>query len=267
MYRYCNVCRLGLDPRDTACQLCSEKGGAYKPTDQRGKWVHVLCANWLPEVFCRDSKKKEPFVLTKVNPMRFRLRCSSEHCAKLAFEQDLVNNKFFTGTSHRKGACVQCTVKGCTSAIHPQCLIRKDGKFALHYAQGGACVILCPDHVQEADQEKFNINNGELECRIKLNASVQRIDIASRAVIETYDTLKLAVNAFNVNPELLGRALNGEVAEACGFAWRYTNPVSSNNIPMQGVEQVNLFTGIVEKEFSSLQEAEKVLSSITSNVL
>lgn len=45
----CRKCeKRGLKRID--CALCPRKGGAFKPTVD-GRWVHVSCALWIPEVF------------------------------------------------------------------------------------------------------------------------------------------------------------------------------------------------------------------------
>jgi hypothetical protein len=87
MIRYCNVCSVDLDPAKLACALCSHTSGAYKPTDTKGEWVHALCAGWIPEVFCADYSKMQPFVLRNMDKKRYKLKCSL--CTQ-------------------KGACIQC---------------------------------------------------------------------------------------------------------------------------------------------------------------
>ena len=92
--RYCNVCQANLDPSVLHCELCSYHHGAYKPT-QNGRWVHVKCASWIPEVYVINPQVMEPFILDKVDKLRYRLKCS---LCKL------------------RGACVQCKSGRCSTA-------------------------------------------------------------------------------------------------------------------------------------------------------
>lgn len=106
--RFCNVCRKGLDPKNVTCQLCLHTGGAYKPTDTTGEWVHALCASWIPEVFCLDYIKVEPFVLKHMDKKRFKLKCTL--CSL-------------------KGACIQCCYGRCAVSAHPSCILNPSHGF------------------------------------------------------------------------------------------------------------------------------------------
>nr|XP_020459175.1 protein Jade-3 isoform X2 [Monopterus albus] len=86
----CRTCVLGIDPQ---CLLCPQKGGAMKATRAGTQWAHVSIA--CPE-------RMEP--ITKVShipPSRWSLICS---LCKL-----------------KTGACIQCSVKNCTTPFHVTC--------------------------------------------------------------------------------------------------------------------------------------------------
>ena len=72
-----------------------------KATD--GRYVHVACALWIPDVFFGDPDAMEPVVLTKLNPQRRTLKCVI--CQKKGFP------------------CVQCPVGKCNISFHPCCLM------------------------------------------------------------------------------------------------------------------------------------------------
>ncbi|XP_045906183.1 protein Jade-3 [Micropterus dolomieu] len=95
----CRTCVLGIDPQ---CLLCPKKGGAMKATRAGTKWAHVSCALWIPEVSIACPERMEP--ITKVShipPSRWSLICS---LCKL-----------------KTGACIQCSVKNCTTPFHVTC--------------------------------------------------------------------------------------------------------------------------------------------------
>ncbi|XP_073332040.1 protein Jade-3 [Pagrus major] len=95
----CRTCVLSIDPQ---CLLCPKKGGAMKATRAGTKWAHVSCALWIPEVSIACPERMEP--ITKVShipPSRWSLICS---LCKL-----------------KTGACIQCSVKNCTTPFHVTC--------------------------------------------------------------------------------------------------------------------------------------------------
>jgi len=97
----CNVCDLGLGKSPPACALCPVLGGAMKPTTC-GRWVHVLCAMWIPETCIVDTLRMEPVTnLRAVPKARFALTCQ------------------VCNTSY--GACIQCDAEKCYVPYHPFC--------------------------------------------------------------------------------------------------------------------------------------------------
>lgn len=84
------------------CELCSNKGGAYKQTD-KGKWIHSICSNWIPEVFLKVTPGGLPMpTLSHLDKKRYRLPCLM---------------------CKTKGAAVQCTYGRCIVAFHPWCVL------------------------------------------------------------------------------------------------------------------------------------------------
>ena len=97
----CNVCDLGLGKSPPACALCPVVGGAMKPTTC-GRWVHVLCAMWIPETCIVDTARMEPVAnLRAVPKARYALTCQ------------------VCNTSY--GACIQCDAEKCYAPYHPFC--------------------------------------------------------------------------------------------------------------------------------------------------
>ena len=107
--RYCDVCAVGEDVKTTVCEICCNFGGAYKALDKPGKWIHSVCAAWIPEIYISDIKEYPTKLTIKgIDKKRFRLKC---------------------GLCSGKGACVECKHGKCRTAAHPWCVVNKPGGY------------------------------------------------------------------------------------------------------------------------------------------
>ncbi|XP_005871047.1 PREDICTED: protein Jade-3 [Myotis brandtii] len=95
----CRSCVVGVPAQ---CMLCPKKGGAMKTTRTGTKWAHVSCALWIPEVSIGCPERMEPITkISHIPPSRWALVC---YLCKV-----------------KTGACIQCSVKTCTTAFHVTC--------------------------------------------------------------------------------------------------------------------------------------------------
>lgn len=101
--RLCEVCAAGGDPSMTECEICRHAGSALSKTIEPGKWVHGLCALWVPEVYS-NSGSNFCFDLSQIDPTRYKIKCRL--CTK------------------RNGAIVQCSYGRCAAGAHPYCGVR-----------------------------------------------------------------------------------------------------------------------------------------------
>ncbi|EJU03785.1 hypothetical protein DACRYDRAFT_64824, partial [Dacryopinax primogenitus] len=101
----CRKCTISPE-NPVSCVLCPAEAGAFKQTNT-GKWVHLLCALWNPEVTVTKGAYMEPIEgIERISKPRWRLACSI--------------------CGIKKGACIQCQKASCATAFHVTCA-RQEG--------------------------------------------------------------------------------------------------------------------------------------------
>ena len=155
------LCRRCLQSpsRSVDCILCPVKGGAFKQTLD-GRWAHVICALWIPEVQFSNPVFLEPIDGIKEIPIaRWKLTC--QVCRR------------------RMGACIQCAKQNCYIAFHVTCAqqaglqmkveIQKNGELKklafcrLHSQRkrrGRRPVMAAVAEEEEEEEEKQSVKEG-----------------------------------------------------------------------------------------------------------
>ena len=129
----CDTCENSILRKE--CALCPNLGGALKATVD-GRWVHVSCALWIPEIYFKDPESRSAVAgLSDICEERFKLVCS---LCKL-----------------RKGACVQCCRGQCASSFHVTCAQDAGFQVVSKLSARGeiSCKVFCKKHGKYSDSE------------------------------------------------------------------------------------------------------------------
>ncbi|KAM6584986.1 hypothetical protein CsatB_011988 [Cannabis sativa] len=123
----CSVSKGSQNDMSFSCCLCPNKGGAMKPMND-GKWAHVVCALFVPEVFFHDPEGREGIDCSKVPKSRWEQRC---YLCK-----------------QTNGCAINCSEPKCPLSFHATCGLNED--LCLEYREGkkkGAIVAgFCKPH-------------------------------------------------------------------------------------------------------------------------
>jgi len=121
----CERCR--WQAQDESCALCPVRYGAMKRTTD-WQWAHLVCAQWIPEVFFRLPEGRDQIDLLMTPLRRHTQTCI--YCGQAC------------------GVCVECSEPGCKRYFHITCGQRNE--IFLEYTQknNGADVIVsyCREH-------------------------------------------------------------------------------------------------------------------------
>ncbi|XP_067614870.1 PHD finger protein 14-like isoform X1 [Eurosta solidaginis] len=100
---FCEACRAGVS--EPICELCPNKGGIYKETDV-GKWVHLICALYIPGVAFGEVDQLSSVTLFEMQYNKWGAKVCS-----------LCENPRFA----RTGVCIGCDAGMCKTYFHVTC--------------------------------------------------------------------------------------------------------------------------------------------------
>ncbi|XP_011193542.2 PHD finger protein 14 [Zeugodacus cucurbitae] len=100
---FCEACRAGVS--EPICELCPNKGGIYKETDV-GKWVHLICALYIPGVAFGEVDQLSSVTLFEMPYSKWGAKvCSLCETPRFA----------------RTGVCIGCDAGMCKTYFHVTC--------------------------------------------------------------------------------------------------------------------------------------------------
>ena len=119
-------------PPPPHCCLCPTPSGLLKRTTC-GRWCHLSCALWVPEVFFRVSAGCDAIDVSRVSGGRLGRRC--ECC----------------GTGSGSGACSECSEGGCGVWYHITCGMRSGVLLEYRQGKGREDVVIsyCAQHAKQ----------------------------------------------------------------------------------------------------------------------
>ncbi|XP_043488366.1 PHD finger protein 14 isoform X1 [Polistes fuscatus] len=117
---FCEACSAGIE--DPSCELCPNKGGIFKETDV-GKWVHLVCALYVPGVAFGEVDRLSSVTLFEMAYSKW----GAKQCS-------LCEDARFS----RTGVCIECDAGMCHTYFHVTCAQREG--------------LLSEAHSEEVDQ-------------------------------------------------------------------------------------------------------------------
>lgn len=120
---YCRKCESGGNQNKAKCALCPSGDGALKKTDN-GKWAHVICGLYIPEVRFGNNNTMEPIEIRYIKPFRLNKKC-------------YLCEEGGNSTMAEYGAVVDCSEPGCKQSFHVTC--------------GQSADLLCEKPVKDRD--------------------------------------------------------------------------------------------------------------------
>lgn len=160
---FCEACKANI--KDPSCELCPNKGGIFKETDV-GKWVHLVCALYVPGVAFGEVDHLSSVTLFEMPYSKWGAKTCSL-CEDIRFA--------------RCGVCIGCDAGMCKTYFHVTC------------AQAAGLLQPFEAHSEEADHAD------PFYAHCKIHSDKTLIKHRKR----NYDAFRLKMNYRNANIEQL----------------------------------------------------------------
>jgi len=170
----CSLCGVDAPKQQTLCCLCPITSGAMKRTTD-GRWAHLTCALWMPELSMVDNKRMEPVDGINANHKeRWNLTCSVYRVPY--------------------GACIQCADSHCRVAYLPLCArassLRMEAieeRMRVNAETSLRLISYCQKHRRPAKAQ--HLNNTASQARLACSAYETVANASGCARTEPYDAV------------------------------------------------------------------------------
>uniref|UniRef100_A0A8D0LBQ9 PHD finger protein 14 n=1 Tax=Sphenodon punctatus TaxID=8508 RepID=A0A8D0LBQ9_SPHPU len=165
---FCDASKCGVTP---SCELCPNQDGIFKETDA-GRWVHIVCALYVPGVAFGDIDKLRPVTLTEMNYSKYGANeCS--FCEDPRFA--------------RTGVCISCDAGMCRAYFHVTCA-QKEGLLSEAAAEEDIAdpfFAYCKQHADRLDRKWKRKNYLALQsyCKMSLQEREKQLSPEAQARI------------------------------------------------------------------------------------
>ncbi|XP_029976815.1 PHD finger protein 14 isoform X1 [Salarias fasciatus] len=165
---FCDACKNGVMP---SCELCPNQDGIFKETDA-GRWVHVVCALYVPGVAFGDIDKLRPVTLTEMNYSKYGAKeCSFCEDARFA----------------RTGVCISCDAGMCRSYFHVTCAQREGllSEAAAEEDIADPFFAYCKQHADRFDRKWKRKNYLALQsyCKVSVQEREKQLTPEAQSVV------------------------------------------------------------------------------------
>jgi len=197
------------------CCVCPNINGAMKPTHQKGKWCHIICGLYIPELYFKQPATFSHITGFKnITRDRRELRCAICMKGKSRKSIDTKNN-----------ACVQCQVPQCYKAFHASC--SREAILDMYHDPNEKFKIYCEKHRTNMKRYK----------RISIHGNPQSSSLQSHFKYTPPQTMHSTLSSSILSS--LSLSASSKELKSSSLSNRLTSSSSSSSTNIEALENNN----------------------------
>ncbi|KAG1679597.1 PHD finger protein 14 [Nymphon striatum] len=167
---FCDACKAGK--KDMICELCPNRGGIFKETEI-GRWVHLVCALYIPGVAFGEVERLSPVTLFEMPYSKWGTKVCT------LCEDDRYS---------RTGVCISCDAGMCRTYFHVTCAQREGllSEASQDEEIADPFFAYCKLHAEKNSARCKKNNWLALQCQSKTRNEVEK------KLFETKEELRIA---------------------------------------------------------------------------